>query len=72
VLVMADGSRGGTGFGRGGEAFAVFGNLVVLERPLRSATLVSTIRSALRARRRQYQVRDYRREREQVEARLRA
>jgi len=72
VLVMADGSRGSTGFGRGSEAFAVFGNLVVLERPLRSATLVSTIRSALRARRRQYQVRDYLREREQVEARLRA
>jgi signal transduction histidine kinase/CheY-like chemotaxis protein len=32
------------------------GNVIVLERPLRFPTLVSTLRSALRARRRQYEV----------------
>jgi signal transduction histidine kinase/CheY-like chemotaxis protein len=51
---------------------AELGNATLLERPLRSATLVSTLRSALRARRRQYQVRDYLRERERSEERLRA
>jgi signal transduction histidine kinase len=72
VVVTASGSRGSAGFGRGSEQFAGFGNLVLLERPLRSATLVSTLHSALRARQRQYQVRDHLRERERVETRLRA
>jgi signal transduction histidine kinase len=35
------------------------GNVTLLERPLRSVTLVSAVRSALRARERQYQLRDY-------------
>lgn len=35
------------------------GNVTLIERPLRTATLVSAIRSALRARRYQYQIRDY-------------
>ncbi|MFN3652153.1 MAG: ATP-binding protein [Armatimonadota bacterium] len=34
------------------------GNVVVLERPVRISTLVSAVRTALRARRRQYEVRD--------------
>src|SRR5580658_4332155 len=41
---------------------ALFGeqtNLTILERPVRVPTLMSSVRSALRARRRQYQVRDY-------------
>jgi signal transduction histidine kinase/CheY-like chemotaxis protein len=41
---------------------ALFGeqaNLTILERPVRVPTLLSSVRSALRARRRQYQVRDY-------------
>src|SRR5690348_1378630 len=46
------------------------GNVVLLERPLRGATLISTVQSALRARRRQYQVRDYLRERESAAAEL--
>jgi signal transduction histidine kinase len=36
-----------------------YGNVVLLERPLRSATLLSALEAALRARRRQYQVRDH-------------
>jgi signal transduction histidine kinase len=35
------------------------GNLVLLERPVRPETFVSTVQAALRGRRRQYQVRDY-------------
>ena len=34
------------------------GNLILLERPVRPETLISTVQSALRARRRQYQIRD--------------
>jgi DNA-binding NtrC family response regulator len=46
------------------QAFEQLGNVSLLERPLRSETLISAVRSALRARRRQYQVRAYLRERE--------
>ncbi|MET0985948.1 MAG: ATP-binding protein [Steroidobacteraceae bacterium] len=38
--------------------FGTAGNLTLLERPCRAATLVSTVQVALRARRKQYQVRD--------------
>ena len=34
-------------------------NVVLLERPIRTLTLLQTVRSALRARRRQYEVRDF-------------
>jgi len=46
------------------EAFAPLGNVTFVERPVRKATLISTVRAALRARRRQYQVRDHLAERE--------
>ena len=41
-------------------------NVSLLERPLRSVTLVSTVQAALRARRRQYEARAYLLEREQA------
>jgi two-component system, sensor histidine kinase len=41
-----------------GETVDSLGNVTVLERPVRVANLVSALRSALRARRRQYQIRD--------------
>ncbi len=47
---------------------ALFGkdaNLTILERPVRAQTLLSSIHAALRARRRQYEVRDYLEERKQ-------
>ena len=47
------------------------GNVTLLERPVRMMTLVSTARSALRARRRQYEVRDHLDERERVARELR-
>src|SRR5215471_10963802 len=50
---------------------APLGNITLLERPLRPATLVSTVRTALTARRRQYELRDHLRERATAEEALR-
>jgi signal transduction histidine kinase len=47
------------------------GNLVLLERPVRPETFVSTVQAALRSRRRQYQMRDYLARRHAVEEALR-
>src|SRR5579862_8045752 len=47
------------------------GNVVLLERPIRPETLVSTVQAALRSRSRQYQMRDYLAERHVVEEALR-
>ncbi len=47
------------------------GNVVLLERPVRPETLISTIQAALRSRRRQYEMRDYLAERIVVEEKLR-
>jgi signal transduction histidine kinase len=47
------------------------GNLVLLERPVRPETLVSTVQAALRSRRRQYQIRDHLVERCKAEEALR-
>lgn len=41
------------------EALSASGNVTLIERPVRVMTLLSTIRSALRARRRQYDVREH-------------
>jgi len=45
-------------FGNLGTAFEQTGNVTFLDRPVRMRTLLSAVRAALRARRRQYQVRD--------------
>lgn len=55
VLVLA---RAGADSARIAVAMDKLGNVTVLERPLRIVALVSAVRSALRARLRQYQVRD--------------
>jgi signal transduction histidine kinase len=47
------------------------GNVVLLERPVRPETFVSTVQAALRSRDRQYQMRDYLTERHVVEEALR-
>ncbi|MEO8201729.1 MAG: response regulator [Gemmatimonadota bacterium] len=46
-------------------------NVILMERPLHPVTLVAAVESALRARRRQYQVRDYLNDRERAEERVR-
>jgi signal transduction histidine kinase len=43
----------------GVESLASRGNVMMLERPVRVATLVTVLRTALRARQRQYDLRDY-------------
>ena len=48
------------------KLFGPSGNVTLLERPLRSVVLVSTVQVALRARRRQYEVRNLLEERETV------
>ena len=50
--------------------FSEHGNVTLLERPVRSVALVSTLQAALRARRRQYEVRDHLISRAQAQAAL--
>jgi signal transduction histidine kinase len=50
---------------------APLGNITLLERPLRPVTLISSVRSALLARRRQYEVREHLQERQAAEEALR-
>jgi signal transduction histidine kinase len=50
---------------------APLGNVSLLERPLRPATLISSVRTALAARQRQYEIRDHLRQRAQAEEALR-
>jgi PAS domain S-box-containing protein len=56
VLVLARPGAESTAVAR---AMDLFGNVIVLERPMRMAALISVVRTALRARNRQYQIRDY-------------
>jgi signal transduction histidine kinase len=50
---------------------APLGNITLLERPLRPATLISAVKTALRARKRQDEIRDHLRQRQQSEEALR-
>jgi PAS domain S-box-containing protein len=52
------------------NTFAPHGNISLIERPLHPILLVSAMRAALRARRRQYQLRDFLEEQEQTRTRL--
>ena len=51
------------------DALAMLGNVTLLERPVRVTALESAVRSALRARERQYQIREQLRERELADRR---
>lgn len=53
------------------RARAPLGNVALLERPLRPATLISSVRTALAARQRQYEIRDHLQQRAQAEEALR-
>ncbi|MFD0738410.1 ATP-binding protein [Lysobacter koreensis] len=52
-------TRSGADSQQAGDALAHLGNVTLIERPLRLAALVSTVRSALRGRERQYQIRTH-------------
>jgi len=68
VLVL---TRPGANSAESSEAVRTFGNVTLLERPVRVATLLSAIRTALRGRERQYQLREHLAERARGEASLR-
>ena len=53
------------------EAVGTFGNVTLLERPVRGATLLSAVRTAIRARERQYQIRGHLEDRARAEEFLR-
>lgn len=50
---------------------APMGNINLIERPLRPATLISSVRTAIRSRLRQYEIRNHLEEKERVEEELR-
>jgi PAS domain S-box-containing protein len=68
ILVMA---RSGADSASVAQAMDLFGNVTVLERPVRVAALVSSVRSALRARARQYEAREHLQRLERSERELR-
>jgi signal transduction histidine kinase/ActR/RegA family two-component response regulator len=68
VLVL---TRPGADSGDVAQAVRTLGNVTLLERPLRVATLMSAIQTALRARDRQYQIRGHLAERVRSETALR-
>ena len=63
VLVL---TQGGADSLEAGDAVAMLGNVTLLERPLRVAALLSSVRSALRARHRQYEIESHLRQLEQA------
>jgi PAS domain S-box-containing protein len=71
ILLLAKGELSQT-IAPGVADLAMRANVTLLERPVRVATLTTTLRTALRARARQYDVRDSIAERVASEARLRA
>ncbi|HTM04338.1 MAG TPA: ATP-binding protein [Vicinamibacterales bacterium] len=68
ILIL---TRPGADSEESAEAVRTLGNVTLLERPMRVATLVSTVRTALRARERQYQIREHLERRAASEAALR-
>lgn len=56
VLIL---TRQGADSAESGEAVRSLGNVTLLERPVRVSTLISVVRTALRARERQYQIREH-------------
>ena len=69
ILLLA---REGTAERMQQSTLGAYNSVVVIERPVRTRSLVSAIRSALRARRNQYQIRDAIREHERQAAELSA
>lgn len=67
VIILTAG--GSTDIANRSLAYRNYGNVTLLERPLRSESLLSTVETAIRARLRQYEIRDYvRRQSESQEA----
>ena len=71
VLVLTGGGLSTASTESAVRSRAPLGNVTLLERPLRPVTLVSTVRSALLARQRQYEVREHLQRRQAAEEALR-
>ncbi len=72
LIVLTTGGASSAEGRRRLQAIDALGGATLLERPLRVATLVHAVRSALAARRRQYEVRDHLAERARLEQALQA
>jgi len=59
IIVMTTGGEAGEASPYRANLLEPLGNVTLLERPLRKLTLVSAVRTSLRARARQYEIRDY-------------
>lgn len=68
VLIL---TRGGRDSRVAARAMDTMGNVTLIERPVRIPTLVSAVRTAVRSRLRQYQIREHLEDRARSEARLR-
>jgi signal transduction histidine kinase len=71
MIVLTSGGISTAATEREVRSLASLGNVSLLERPLRPATLISSVRTALGARQRQYEIRDHLDERQQAEEALR-
>ena len=72
IILTSGGGAATGGQGRQIEALDPLGIATLLERPLRISTLIHSVRAALGARRRQYEVRDHLEERARLEKELQA
>jgi PAS domain S-box-containing protein len=66
ILVLTNGTRDNLQGYRTTYDHMLIGSPILLERPIRAATLISSVRAALRARKRQYEIRDTLRDRDRA------
>lgn len=64
-------TRGGFDSAIAANALDTLGNVTLVERPVRVPTLISAVKTAVRSRQRQYQIREYLADRERIEKELR-
>jgi PAS domain S-box-containing protein len=70
ILILTNGTRDSHQGYRTTYDHMFIGSPILLERPIRAATLISSVRAALRARKRQYEIRDTLRDRDRAFAEL--
>ncbi|HEY5253019.1 MAG TPA: PAS domain S-box protein [Acidobacteriaceae bacterium] len=66
ILILTNGTRDNLQGYRTTYDHMFIGSPILLERPIRTATLISSVRAALRARKRQYEIRDTLRDRDRA------
>jgi len=66
ILILTNGGRDIPQGYRTTYDYMFIGSPILLERPIRTATLISSVRAALRARKRQYEIRDTLRDRDRA------